>query len=144
MTSYQTVYDAFLAKILDDEWDNWLISDAEKDWRQIMESAIPWFKFPRISLERNENGFVNDLGQAEIQIIANFMKYEWLDRIILSWDNIKPLYTERDFSPANMLDKLKQKLEQTKSMADKMESNYYRSIDGKPFRFRKLADNDIE
>ena len=144
MTSYQTVYDAFLAKILDDEWDNWLISDAEKDWHQIMESAIPWFKFPRISLERNENGFVNDLGQAEIQIIANFMKYEWLDRIILSWDNIKPLYTERDFSPANMLDKLKQKLEQTKSMADKMESNYYRSIDGKPFRFRKLADNDIE
>lgn len=142
MTQYQVVYDAFLAKILDDEWDSWLASEAEQDWRQILEGAIPWFKFPRISLERNENGFVNDLGQAEIQVLANFMKCEWLDRIILSWDNIKPLYTERDFSPANMLDKLKAKYEQSKLMADKMESNYYRSINGKPFKFSKLAKND--
>lgn len=142
MTQYQVVYDAFLAKILDDEWDSWLTSEAEQDWRQILEGAIPWFKFPRVSLERNENGFVNDLGQAEIQVLANFMKCEWLDRIILSWDNIKPLYTERDFSPANMLDKLKAKFEQAKLLADKMESNYYRSIDGKPFKFSELANND--
>ena len=68
-----TVYDAFLAKILEDEWESWLIEEAEEDWRQILESAIPWFKFPRISLERNDEGFINDLGQAEIQILANFI-----------------------------------------------------------------------
>lgn len=141
MTPYSKVYDAFLAKILEDEWESWLIEEAEEDWRQILESAIPWFKFPRISLERNDDGFVNDLGQAEIQILANFMKCEWLDRNIFSWENIKPLYSERDFSPANMLDKLRQKYEQSKTMADKLESNYYRSINGKPFKYSKLGNN---
>lgn len=143
MTPYSKVYDAFLAKILEDEWENWLIEEAEEDWRQILESAIPWFKFPRISLERNDEGFINDLGQAEIQILANFMKCEWLDRNIFSWENIKPLYSERDFSPANMLDKLKQKYEQSKAMADKLESNYYRSINGKPFKYSKLGNNEL-
>lgn len=143
MTPYSKVYDAFLAKILEDEWENWLIEEAEEDWRQILESAIPWFKFPRISLERNDEGFINDLGQAEIQILANFMKCEWLDRNIFSWENIKPLYSERDFSPANMLDKLKQKYEQSKMMADKLESNYYRSINGKPFKYSKLGNNQL-
>ena len=143
MTPYSKVYDAFLAQILEDEWESWLIEEAEEDWRQILESAIPWFKFPRISLERNDEGFINDLGQAEIQILANFMKCEWLDRNIFSWENIKPLYSERDFSPANMLDKLKQKYEQSKTMADKLESNYYRSINGKPFKYSKLGNNEL-
>jgi len=31
------------------------------DLRELLESAIPWFKFPRVSLEHNDEGFVNDL-----------------------------------------------------------------------------------
>ena len=70
MTSYRDVYEAFLARILEDEWEDWLIEEAETDWRLIMEAAIPWFKFPRISLERSEEGFKETLGTEEIQIIA--------------------------------------------------------------------------
>lgn len=33
MTPYSAVYDAFLSRILEDEWDKWLIEEAEADWR---------------------------------------------------------------------------------------------------------------
>lgn len=139
MTSYDEVYNAFHVRILEDEWENWLIEEAERDWRLIMEAAIPWFKFPRVSLARDDSGFSGDLGSEEVQIIANFMKCEWLNRCILTWENIKPLYTERDFSPANLLDKLKNTLESERKFAEKMESIYYRSVKGKPFNYSKLA-----
>jgi hypothetical protein len=107
MTPYNKVYDAFMARILEDEWnDSWTREEVEADQRLILEAALPWFKFPRVSLEHDENGFSGDLGFVEIQIIANFMKCEWLDRCIMTWENVKPLYVERDFSQANLLDKL--------------------------------------
>lgn len=139
MTPYSVVYDAFHARILEDEWENWLVEEAEKDWRSILEAALPWFKFPRVSLERNENGFSGDLTQAEIQILANFMKCEWLNRCIMTWENVKPLYVERDFSQANLLDKLTNTLKEERTNAEKMESVYYRSRNGKPYDFGKLA-----
>jgi hypothetical protein len=139
MTSYDKVYDAFLARILEDEWENWLIEEAENDWRQILEMALPHFKFPRVDLTHDEKGFSGDLGQEEIQIIANFMKCEWLNRCIMTWENVKPLYVERDFSQANLLDKLQKMLESELERAEKLESIYYRSRKGKPFQFSKLA-----
>lgn len=139
MTPYSVVHKAFLARILEDEWENWLIEEAEADWQEILEAALPWFKFPRVSLEHDENGFSGDLTQAEIQVIANFMKCEWLNRCIMTWENIKPLYVERDFSPAHLLDKLNATLKTERENAEKMESIYYRSRSGKPFNFSKLA-----
>lgn len=139
MTNYSVVYDAFLARILEDEWEHWLIEEAEEDWRQILDMAVPHFKFPRVDLTRVEDGFAGDLASEEIQIIANFMKCEWLNRCIMTWENVKPLYTERDFSQANLLDKLKKMLESEVERAEKMESLYYRSRKGKPFDYSKLA-----
>jgi hypothetical protein len=139
MTSYSKVYDAFLARILEDEWENWLIEEAEADWRQILEMALMHFKFPRVDLTHDDQGFSGDLGQEEIQIIANFMKCEWLNRCIMTWENVKPLYTEKDFSQANLLDKLQKMLESELTRAKEVESIYYRSRKGKPFNFGKLA-----
>ena len=139
MTPFSKVYDAFLSRILEDEWEHWMVEEAEQDWRQIMENAISWFKFPRISLERNDEGFVNELGNEEVQIIADYMKCEWLNRCILTWENVKPLYEERDFSPANWLEKLNTTLEAQEKKARWRESGYYRSVNGKPFDFSRLA-----
>ena len=139
MTPFSKVYDAFLSRILEDEWQNWLIEEARQDWFQIMSNAITWFKFPRVSLEFDENGFVDDLSNEEIQIIADFMKCEWLNRCIMTWENVKPMYEERDFSQANLLDKLKSLQETQEEKATKREANYYRSRKGKPFDFSKLA-----
>jgi hypothetical protein len=144
MTEYGVVYDAFLARILDDEWGNWTQEETEEDLHQILECAIPWFKFPRNSLERNEEGFINDLTSEEIQILATYMKCEWLNRSIMTWENIKPLYTERDFSQANLLDKMNKTLEYERKTAQKLEGNYYRSIKGSPYKYGKWAGNGDE
>ena len=139
MTSFQTVYDAFLAKMLDDEWSVWEEEDMQEDWKAILKGALQWFKFPRVSLDTDGDQFVEDLNNEEIQILATYMKCEWLNRTILTWENVKPLYEERDFSQANLLDKFNQMLEQEKKNAARLEAVYYRSIQRKPFDYTRLA-----
>jgi len=140
MANIQDVYDAFLARVQDDEWSQWLISEAEQDWAQLYNAALPWFKFPRVSFETDANGdFIDEVGNAEIQIIATYMKCEWLNRCIMTWENVKPLYEERDFSQANLLDKLGDTLTRERSQALDLESLYYRSVNHKPFDFSQLA-----
>jgi len=68
-----------------------------------------------------------------------YMKYEWVNRCIHTWENIKPLYEERDFSMANLLDSLTDTAELARKDALRMESIYYRSVNGKPFGYRHLA-----
>lgn len=138
-TPFKDVYKAFLPKILEDEWGQWTREEIEYDLRQIMEAAIPNFKFPRVSLDRDDEGFYEDLDNEEIQIIATYMKCEWLNRNILTWENVKSLYEERDFSQANLLKSLGETLDRERKNALRLESLYYRSIKGKSFKYRRLA-----
>ena len=147
MTEYQKIFDAFLAKITADDWSEDQDLDVIfSDWTSIMESALPYFKFPRCSLKRHwdedfpeDACFEDDLNDQEIQIIATLMKKEWLDRTINTWENVKAMYDERDFSQANLIDKLNQTLEAERKSAEKLESLYYRAIKHKPFDYRRLA-----
>jgi len=66
VTGLQEVYDAFLVKMLDDEWANWDMEDIQKDWKGLLMGAIPWFKFSRVSLDIDEDYFVEDLNNEEI------------------------------------------------------------------------------
>lgn len=147
-TPYQKVYDAFLAKIEEDEWN--LETDqlvVEADWRAILEGAIVLFKFPRIALVRDENGFINDLGEDEVQILANLMKEEWLSRTINTWENVKVMYDERDFSQANLLDKFTKLLTKVEEKNKKLQKTYYRAVtneEGKrqPYKYRMFAGGE--
>lgn len=141
MTDFQVVYDAFLGKILEDEWVNWDLDDLQEDWKSLLFGALPWFKFPRVSLDYNqdETAFNADLNNEEVQILASYMKCEWLNRTILTWENVKPLYEERDFSQANLLDKFNDMLAAEKKNVARLEAVYYRSINRQPFGYRQLA-----
>lgn len=140
MASVYDVYDAFLSKMLEDEWLNWTDDEREEDWRSLLDAAIPYFKFPRVELTIDGDEFVDEnVSNEEIQILATYMKCEWLNRTILTWENVKPLYVERDFSQANLIDKLKQLLEREEYKALKLERIYYRSRKGKSFEYSKLA-----
>lgn len=143
MTPLFKVYDAFLSKMLDDEWTGWELDSVEKDWRSLMNSALPKFKFPRTNLDIDEEqeSFIGDLSNTEIQIIATYMKCEWLNRTILTWEHVKPMYEEKDFSEANLIDKLDSLLQHEQKNAKHLESIYYRSRNGKPFEYSKLANN---
>lgn len=138
-TPFEKVNAAFLSKVLEDEYGQWTINEMECDMRHLMEAALPYFKFPRVSLERKGDSFVEELSNEEIQIIATYMKCEWLNRCIMTWENVKTLYEERDFSQANLLKSLGEALDKERSNALRLESIYYRSIKGKPFQYRKLA-----
>ena len=139
MTPLSTIYNSFLAKMLDDEWSNWTREEVAEDLYQLLLGAIPWFKFPRVDLTIEDDHFLGELTNVEIQILATYMKCEWLNRTILTWENVKPLYEERDFSQANLLDKLSNLLEEEKTKASQLERIYYRSRKGKPFDFSRLA-----
>lgn len=156
MTSFETVYDAFLSKTTADDWANEYeevsgellpTKEALEDLRQILENALPYFKFPRTSLARNEEGFEKDLSPEEIAIISEYMKVEWLDRTIHTWENIKVMYDERDWSPANLLKQFIALKTSSEEKALKLERIYSRSITGedglrKPFDFSKLAGKE--
>ena len=139
MTSFDVIYTAFLSKILDDEWETWSESDMEEDLFTLLQAAIVRFKFPRVSLDYDNSGFLADLSNDEVQILATYMKCEWLNRTILTWENVKPLYDERDFSQANLLDKFNAMLAAEQKQASKLEGIYYRSVNKTPYPYRNLA-----
>lgn len=142
MTSYETVFDAFKAKVLAEDWDGWEPEDTFIDLTSILESAIPYFMFPKVALTRNGTEFTDEaFDTPEVQILATLMKVEWLDRTIHSWENITAQYDEKDFSPANFLDKLNKLFESTRKKADRLQNIYYRSTNGQPFEFGRLAGN---
>ena len=142
MTSFDTVYASFLSKILDDEWEGWTEASIKKDLFTLLKAAITRFKFPRVSLEYTADGFTETLTDDEIEILACYMKCEWLNRTILTWENVKPLYVERDFSQANLLSKFNAMLESEQKHALRLESIYYRSVNKKPFLYRNMASNN--
>lgn len=146
MITLMDVYDAFLSKVNEDDWTNYCSKeDLEmflKDWRAFLNSAIPYFKFPRCSLYIDEDRqcFIDEkMGQPEIQVLATYMKYEWLKRTVDSWENIKTQYDEKDFSQANLLRNFINLKEQVLEDAKNVERIYYRSPQKKPFNFSSLS-----
>ena len=102
-TKLQEVYDFLLAKTDAKEWA-WTedIELLESDWKMLLRMAIQDFLFPRISLEFTEDDegntiFQNTLTDAELQVLATYMKHEWLKRSITNWKNIEMLYHDKDF-----------------------------------------------
>ena len=152
-TPFLKVYDAFLARITADEWTiEEELAIVERDWQELLKMAIARFKYPRkdLSIEQvdttdDENQiatyqFVSDLDNEEIQMLALYMKHEWIKRCIASWENIRQLYTSKDFSQANHLDKLNKLEAQVALEVRKSEGVYDRSRGRSPAEiFRKLA-----
>ena len=156
-TLFLKVYDAFLARITADEWTlEEELAIVERDWQELLQMAIFRFKYPRVSLdieEINSNEseemeppqiksyqFVNNLTNDEIQLLALYMKHEWIKRCIASWENIRQLYADKDFSQANHLDKLNKLEVAVAREIHKAEGIYDRSREKTPANlFRKLA-----
>ena len=160
-TPLQKVYDAFLVRITSDEW---VLSEelemAKQDWRMLLDIAIFRFRFPRVSLaiteatysitegigeeepvvtELTAAEFTLPITQREIQVLATYMKHEWIRRCIASWEEVKMLYSNKDFSQANHLDKLIKASDQIEKECDKNAATYSRSIDSRPFDYTQLA-----
>lgn len=146
MVKLMDVYEAFLAKVNEDDWAHCYSQDDMDwflaDWRSILNSALPYFKFPRCGLEIDEDTQTfkdPNMSQREVQVLSYYMKQEYLRRVVDSWENIKTQYSEKDFSQANLLKTFIQLKEQTTEDAKFAESVYYRSRGNKPFHYRRLG-----
>ena len=153
-TPFLKVYDAFLARITADEWTlEEELAIVERDWQELLNMAIFRFKYPRVSLDVEEvvdpgvetpqlkvYQFIDDLTNDEIQLLALYMKHEWVKRCIASWENIRQLYADKDFSQANHLDKLNKLEVAIATEVKRAEGIYDRSREKRPaFLFKKLA-----
>lgn len=149
-TPFLKVYEAFLARITADEWTlEEELAIVERDWQELLKMAIFRFKYPRVDLEVEEveqsvYQFTNDLTNDEIQLLALYMKHEWIKRCIASWENIRQLYDYKDFSQANHLDKLNNLQEAVALEVHKAEGIYDRSRGKRPADlFKKLAGKNV-
>ena len=155
-TPFLKVYDAFLARITADEWTlEEELAIVERDWQELLKMAIARFKYPRVNLEFEEVSaaeisedapqlkiyqFKNDITNAEIQVLATYMKHEWIKRCVASWEHIGQLYTSKDFSAANHLDKLNDMEARVALECVSAKDDYDKSRGGTPAEiFRKLA-----
>ena len=153
-TPFLKVYDAFLARITADEWTlEEELAIVERDWQELLKMAIARFKYPRVSLDFEEVSpaeddpsqlkiyqFSENLTNDEIQLLAVYMKHEWIKRCVASWEHIGQLYTSKDFSAANHLDKLNDLAAYTLKEVEEQQDIYDRSRGKTPAEiFRKLA-----
>ena len=103
-TRFSEVYDFLLAKTDAKEWA-WTedLEILQADWQMLLRMAIQSFLFPRISLEvatdeeTGETSFIETITDSEKQVLATYMKHEWLKRSITNWKNIEMLYHDKDF-----------------------------------------------
>jgi hypothetical protein len=153
-TPFLKIYDAFLARITADEWTlEEELAIVERDWQELLKIAIFRFKYPRVSLDIQKiettdsdsnqleaYEFIGDLTNDEIQLLALYMKHEWVKRCIASWENIRQLYADKDFSQANHLDKLNKLEAAIQIEVRRAEGIYDRSREKTPAElFRRLA-----
>lgn len=148
-TPFRKIYEVFLGKIEQDTWDLVLdIQMLEEDWFMLLRSAINRFMFPRISLEFNEElqCFNEELTEQEIQVLAIFMRNEWLKRALYTYSLIRQEYSTKDFqltSQANHMDKLKQLVELSDYECKHMINLYSRVIDKKPLNWTANFAGDV-
>ena len=144
-TPFKKVNHAFLARIEQDEWSvTTELGDLERDWFELMKMAINRFMFPRVDLSYNieEECFVEELGDAEIQYIAVFMKNEWYKRCMSTWRLMQQQYNTQDFeflSQANHISKLIDLVELSNRECLNMTNLYSRVREHKPFDWTQLA-----
>ena len=155
-TPFIRVYDAFLGRITADEWTlEEELAIVERDWQQLLKAALARFKYPRVGLDveeidgevEDDDGhllkqyqFKNDLTNAEIQLLALYMKHEWVKRCIASWENIRQLYADKNFSQANHLSKLNELNAALELEVKRAEGVYDRARNYQPAElFKRLA-----
>ena len=91
-----------------------------------------------------QKAFQGDLDDGEIQLLALYMKHEWIKRCIASWENIRMLYSSKDFSQANFLAKLVELEKNVALEVHKAEGIYDRSRHKRPAdKFKKLAGKNV-
>lgn len=111
-TPFSVLYQKFLNKITDYDLNSLPQVNLESIMFGFLESSIPRFRKCKNNLndyDKTLQQFNSDLSIDEIEIMANWMKYQWLDQQVMRIELLKQSLSSKDFSmysQANHLDKV--------------------------------------
>lgn len=111
-TTFQEMYDFFLAGITDDMFMELTKEDTEALLEEILLAALPHFEFPRkkdlFDLNLIDKTFTTKLSLEEKMIIRQYMISEWIGFQLASIENIKQKYSGSDFKFTSQASHIKQ------------------------------------
>jgi len=144
-TPFFVIYNRFLSKVTDDLYLEWTLDDTYKNLEAILLDAIPQFEWPKFGLYMfnpqvvgmiDHSGnvvsygkYMVDLTLEEIDIFANIMAMEWINRQILTVNLTRMKFSTKDFqftSQANHLNTLIKAKDHFLQMNKKMQRLYRR------------------
>jgi hypothetical protein len=112
MTSFETVFQRFLNKVTDSDLASLLPDTIDSIMISFLQSAIVRFRKCKQNLEDNDlvlMQFNVDLSLTEIEILANWMKLEWVDQQVNRIELLRPTLSSKDYamySQANHINSL--------------------------------------
>lgn len=111
-TTFQEMYDFFLAGITDDMFMELTKEDTEEMLEEILIAAMPHFEFPRwadpFDLDLKNKCFTEKLTSEEMMIIRQYMISEWIGFQLATIDLIKQKYSGSDFKFTSQASHMKQ------------------------------------
>ena len=102
MTSYDTIYEAFLSKIEDIDLPEMSTNDQERMLKRWLDEALGYIELDGVKihsdLERDDNTrtFVDDLSVGEITVISMYMIVAWYDKYINSIEHTLSFWGSKD------------------------------------------------
>lgn len=110
-TSFEEMYDFFLAGITDDMFMEMTKEDTDALLEEILLAGLPHFEFPRkniFDLDLVNKTFGDKLTQEEMMIIRQYMISEWIGYQLANIDLVKQKYSGSDFKFTSQASHLKQ------------------------------------
>lgn len=110
-TTFQEMYDFFLAGITDDMFMELTKEDTEEMLEEILIAALPHFEFPRkdiFDLDLENKSFKFNLSSEEMMIIRQYMISEWIGYQLATIELIKQKYSGSDFKFTSQASHIKQ------------------------------------
>lgn len=111
VTTFEEMYDFFLAGITDDMFMEMTREDTEELLEEILLAAIPHFEFPRkniFNLDLENKTFSDTLTLEEMMIIRQYMISEWVGYQLANIDLVKQKYSGSDFKFTSQASHMKQ------------------------------------
>lgn len=110
-TSFQEMYDFFLAGITDDMFMEMTKEDTEELLEEILIGGLQYFEFPRqdiFNLDLINKTFTVKLTAEEMLIIRQYMISQWLGYQLANIDLVRQKYSGSDFKFTSQASHLKQ------------------------------------
>ena len=112
-TTFQEMYDFFLAGITDDMFMELTAQDTAEMLEEILVAALPWFEFPVEknifnTIDMENKNFGVKLNVEEMMIIRQYMIVEWLGFQLASIDLVRQKYSGSDFKFTSQASHIKQ------------------------------------